>query len=120
MFRAIMVFSLLLISVLAGKDQNIHAASSTLQFASTSHDQHAFIHKAAEHAKAHEYISIANEDEDPTNGRKLLLIGKFIATLAWIYTLYHFFNYSKNRLPFCSHLSYLSSYKYILQRVLRI
>ena len=49
-----------------------------------------------------------------------MLLPKYFFTLAYASLLIYFYSYFKNRLPFCKHLSYASSYKYILQRVLRI
>ena len=67
-----------------------------------------------------EYLSIDNEDEDLVCSRKQVVISKAYVILPCTFRLNHFYNYPKNRLPFCSYLSYTSSYKYILQRVLRI
>jgi hypothetical protein len=67
-----------------------------------------------------DFLSVENEDEDYVSARKSVLPVKYIITLAYAATLNNSFNYIKNRLPFCKHLSYSSSYKYILQRVLKI
>jgi len=70
--------------------------------------------------KREDFISVENEDEDYVSAKKSVLSVKYIITLAYAATLNNSFNYIKNRLPFCKHLSYTSSYKYILQRVLKI
>ncbi|WP_214225974.1 hypothetical protein [Pedobacter sp. B4-66] len=67
-----------------------------------------------------DFISVENEDEDFVSARKSALPVKYIITLAYASILNSSSNYVKNRLPFCKHFSYTSSYKYILQRVLKI
>lgn len=67
-----------------------------------------------------DFISVENEDEDFVSARKLVLPVKYIISLANSSVLSNSNNYVKNRLPCCKHLSYTSSYKYILQRVLKI
>ena len=67
-----------------------------------------------------DFISIENEDDDFAFSRKQILPARALTTLICSAVLVHFYNYSKNRLPFCRHLSYTSSFKYILQRVLRL
>ena len=66
--------------------------------------------------------SIENEDDEENSvfSRKISLITNYFVTLAALSLLSCFFYYIKNRLPFCSFVSYTSSHKYILQRVLRI
>jgi hypothetical protein len=73
-------------------------------------------------AKKKEDLSIddGNEGEDFTILRKSVLITRFFVTLASLSILSSLYNFIKNRLPFCSHFSYTSSFIYILQRVLRI
>jgi len=72
--------------------------------------------------KKDDVVSIENEEdsEDPGYIRKQNLPIKYAVALSFSSTLYHDYHSSKNRLPLCRHLSYTSSYKYILQRVLRI
>lgn len=65
-----------------------------------------------------EYLSI--DDEDFIGGRKLVLITAAFVAIAQVFIFPHVFNQPKSRLPFFSHLFFLSSNKYILQRVLRI
>lgn len=70
--------------------------------------------------KREDFISVEDEDEELDSGKKFLLQAKYFITLACVSIFFFFYNYFKNRLPFCKHLSYTSSYKYILQRVLRL
>jgi hypothetical protein len=71
--------------------------------------------------KKEEFVSLENEDDDDSLfSRKQVLLAKYFITLAYASLLICFYNYFKNRLPFCRHLSYSSSYKYLLQRVLRL
>ena len=65
-------------------------------------------------------INIEEDEEEFVIARKHIELVNYFVTLAYASILVHFYNYLKNRLPFCKHLSYKSSYKYILQRVLRI
>ena len=60
------------------------------------------------------------DDEDLTFSRKYFSQVKYFITLAYASVLVCLYHYFKNRLPFCRHLSYTASYKYLLQRVLRI
>jgi hypothetical protein len=69
--------------------------------------------------KKEELISLENEDEDLSFTRKYVLADCILALIfAWF--LLFPGTYLKKRLPFCWHLSYTSSYKYILERALRI
>lgn len=70
--------------------------------------------------KREDFVSIEDEDDDSVFARKSVLPTKYFITLAYVTTLISPNSYVKNRLPFCKHLSYTSSYKYILQRVLKI
>lgn len=70
--------------------------------------------------KKEDLISVEDDDEEPVFNRKYVVLVKYFITLAWASVLIHFYSCFKNRLPFCKHLSYASSYKYILQRVLRL
>lgn len=71
--------------------------------------------KEDEHFVVNEY-----EEEDHVSARKYVLLVRYLTT----HFLTSNFNNSliifKESLPFCTHLSYSSSYKYITQRVLRI
>ncbi|WP_316819135.1 hypothetical protein [Pedobacter nyackensis] len=79
------------------------------------------IKDASLNSKKDEFVSLENEDDDDSMfSRKYVLLTKYFITLAYASVLVCFYNYFKNRLPFCRHLSYSSSYKYILQRVLRL
>lgn len=70
--------------------------------------------------KKEDFISVEDEDDDLVSVRKSVLPAKYFATLNYASILIYSNAYFKNRLPFCKHLSYTSSYKYILQRVLKI
>lgn len=69
--------------------------------------------------KKEESFSLEDEDEEVMPTRRYILV-KYFTTLVHASILICFYSYFKNRLPFCSYLSYTSSYKYILQRVLRL
>ncbi len=72
--------------------------------------------------KKEEFIGVEDDDDDDNLvfARKHFILIKYFITLAYTSLLISFYNYLKNRLPFCRHLSYTSSFKYILQRVLRL
>ncbi|HEX8607957.1 MAG TPA: hypothetical protein VF679_04895 [Pedobacter sp.] len=80
-----------------------------------------FLHKTKSITEIKEdFINLEDDDEEFVATKKFAELTKYYVTLAYASILIHFYNYLKNRLPFCKHLSYSSSYKYILQRVLRI
>jgi hypothetical protein len=61
-----------------------------------------------------------DEQEDFLYAGKSVMPVTFFITLAWLSISAASYSYIKNRIPFCGHFSYTSTYKYILQRVLRI
>jgi len=70
--------------------------------------------------KKEDFFSIEDEDEDVVFSGTDLLLHKYFITLSYASTSTYSNNYFNVRLPFCRHLSYTSSFKYILQRVLRL
>jgi len=70
--------------------------------------------------KAEVISSIEDEDDELISAKKQVLFVKYLIVVAYTSVLIHLFKNFKNRLPFCTHFSYTSSYKYLLQRVLRI
>jgi len=71
--------------------------------------------------KKDDLISLADDDDDDiVFSRKLVVVAKQFVALSYTFISVHFYNYHKNRLPFCRHFSYTSSIKYIIQRVLRL
>lgn len=69
--------------------------------------------------KKEELISLEIEDEDLSFSRKYILTRCLLA-LIYASALFFLASYLKKRLPYCWHLSYTSSFKYILERALRI
>lgn len=67
-------------------------------------------------------IDLDDDDiqEDFLSVRKYVLPLTVFFTLASVSIFSLFYSYTKHRVPFCTHFSYTSSRKYILQRVLRI
>ncbi len=135
MMRALVAFLFSLISLLLGGYTNGHASvhhnnsNDTPKYHVATVQQTRLGHLNLElpvvknssiNEKREDYIGIDNEDEDLVCSRKQVIVSKALVALPHTFALNHFYNYPKNRLPFCSHLSYTSSYKYILQRVLRI
>lgn len=71
--------------------------------------------------KKDDLISLADDDDDDLlSARKFVIVTKHFVALSYAFISFHFCDYHKNRLPFCRHFSYTSSFKYILQRVLRL
>ena len=71
--------------------------------------------------KKDELINDENEDEEVENNTKSIWPShNFILANANTFLSITKSNCVKIRLPFCKHFSYTSSFKYILQRVLRI
>ncbi|RYY33940.1 MAG: hypothetical protein EOP46_15015 [Sphingobacteriaceae bacterium] len=66
------------------------------------------------------FISIESETEDFAFARKYVLIAQYFLTLALIPVLCNLYTRFKNGLLFGRHLSHFTSYKLILQGVLRI
>lgn len=65
------------------------------------------------------HFIITEDEEDHVFDRKLVLITQYFATLSPSFGLISITKYFKVSLPSCSHLNN-STFKYILQRVLRI
>jgi hypothetical protein len=65
-------------------------------------------------------FSSENEDENDLSARKYILLTKYSLILTYTFILSNLCVCVKDRIPFCSHLSYISSYKYIVQRALKI
>lgn len=71
--------------------------------------------------KEKEHLLINNEEEeDYVSARKYVLLVRYFTTLSLTFNFNYSLSIFKDSLPFCTHLSYSSSYKYITQRVLRI
>ena len=88
-------------------------------FANTDQSLHLVKHNNLSDKKE-EFISVEDDDDDLVSARKYVSVVKSFIVLACTTILIDFYSSFKNRLPFCKHLSYTSSYKYILQRVLRL
>jgi hypothetical protein len=69
--------------------------------------------------KKEDLISI-EDDEDVVTSRKYVLPAMYFIVLVYASVSAELYSYLKSSLPFCGHLSFTSSYKYILQRVLRL
>lgn len=78
------------------------------------------IKHTSQNEQKEEFVTLEDENEDLVFNRKYVLLAKYFVTLTYASALICYCQHFKNRLPFCKHLSYTSSYKYILQRVLRL
>ena len=65
-------------------------------------------------------ISDFDEDENNPSARRYVLLAKYSLIVAYTIVLSYLVTCLKERLPIIRHLSYISSYKYIVQRALRI
>lgn len=135
--RIVVVFALFLFFLLFGSYHDVRAEaitrasnySSASIITGVSHERSVNTYQDLPLIKSNGFIEkkddftrVENEDEeeDVVFARKYILLTKYFVTLACVSVFSYFYNYIKNRLPFCRHFSYTSSYKYILQRVLRI
>ena len=66
------------------------------------------------------FVIVEDEEEDHVSARKYVLLVRYFTTLSLAFNFNYSLSIFKDSLPFCTHLSYSSSYKYITQRVLRI
>ena len=82
------------------------------------------IRKSTFSGAAHQKIKateVKEEDESESeSSRKLVAISNYFISLLYDQVFGHFHRYLKDSIPFCKHFSYTSSYKYIIQRVIRI
>lgn len=88
------------------------------KFGNTDQGFHIIKNTSSLSDKKEDFISV-EDDDDLASTRNHVVIVKNIIAVAYTSILIDFYNNFKNRLPFCKHLSYTSSYKYI-QRVLRL
>lgn len=101
----------------------IHIAS-TLGFLKTTyselfHSSENQIRKNKIPGKGKDHFLIIEDEEDHVFVRKIVLSTQYFITLSLFFGLISVIKYFKIGLPFCRQVSN-SSYKYILQRVLRI
>lgn len=66
------------------------------------------------------FVIVEDEEEDHVSARKYVLLVRYFTTLSLAFNFNYSLSIFKDSLPFCTHLSYSSSHKYITQRVLRI
>lgn len=134
--KVVLLFFLYSFFLLSGVYQHAYASGHDARISSYSPAQHVAKAEVAKFGRVNQIfpmikdnslnerredlISVEDEDDDFMSSRKYVLLVRYFFTLAYASVLIYFYNYIKSRLPFCKHLSYASSYKYILQRVLRI
>jgi hypothetical protein len=96
-----------------------HAKSAAQANIQRNRPEHVVVGSAA--AKQDQQLLITDENEDDNfSVRKHVALVKYSLIFAYTLVLSCLFSFFKARLPFCIHLSYLSSYKYIVHRALRI
>jgi hypothetical protein len=95
-----------------------HRAKNIKSFVdSENHTQY----KGATVSEEKEYlITDEDDDEHDLSAGKYNLLAKSCLLFAYTLFLGYLYNSLKDRLPLCNHLSYINSYKYLSQRVLRI
>ncbi|GGI50763.1 hypothetical protein GCM10011425_19750 [Mucilaginibacter galii] len=65
-------------------------------------------------------VSDLDEDENDSSARRYVLLAKYALIVAYTLVLSYLITRLEVRLPVLRHLSYISSYKYIVQRAIRI
>ena len=123
--KAVVVFFLSLFFLLLGGSHSVYSethhskiSSATIQKFEKSKQVN--LRNSIPGEKKEEFISVEDEDDDQVFVRKSVVPAKYVMALTYASILIYSNYRPKNRLPFCKHLSYISSYKYILQRVLKI
>jgi hypothetical protein len=105
------------------KDSNYPVAQKTVKTQQNSFEclrgGLSFRKNTSLNANREDFISVEDDDEQVVSWKQVLP-AKLFTSADYASLLVNFHHYQKNRLPFCTHFSYTSSYKYILQRVLRI
>ncbi|RYE32302.1 MAG: hypothetical protein EOP42_09585 [Sphingobacteriaceae bacterium] len=86
---------------------------------SVKFDQHAILTNISLNEE-NEYLSDVEDDENLISARKSVLLSNSFILLQYICILNFLFFFIKSSLPNCRYFHYKSSYKYILQRSLRI
>jgi len=92
-----------------------HSSAETIEKPSPTKFSSTFPHETVKEY----FFNVEDEDEDFTFVRKYVLQAKYFILFTYTVILSSICKH-RETLPFCSHFSYISSYKYILQRVLRI
>lgn len=90
-----------------------------LSFSIIKHDP-AVVKKHSKVQDGNYLISDFDEDENSLLARRYMLMAKFSLIVAYTLVLSYLITCLEERLPVVRHLSYISSYKYIVQRALRI
>jgi hypothetical protein len=90
-----------------------------LGFSIIKHDDAVIKHHSAAH-DGNFPITDFDEDENNPSARRYILLAQYSLIVSFTLVLSYLFTYLKERLPIIRHLSYISSYKYIVQRALRI
>lgn len=90
-----------------------------LSFSIIKHDP-AVVKKHSKVQDGNYLISDFDEDENSPLARRYMLMAKFSLIVAYTLVLSYLITCLEERLPVVRHLSYISSYKYIVQRALRI
>jgi len=133
--RTIVLFFLFLSFLFVGRHYraygNVHAnglrntvAQTTdkikqLSYSIINHD-HAVIKNNGTAHSGHYLVTDLDEDEYNPSARRYILLDKYSLIVSFTLVLSYLYSCIKERLPIVRHLSYISSYKYIAQRALRI
>lgn len=90
-----------------------------LGYSIINHDHAAIKRNSAAHG-GHDLVTDLDEDEYNQSARRYVLLDKYSLIVSFTLVLSYLYSCIKERLPIVRHLSYISSYKYIAQRALRI
>jgi hypothetical protein len=132
--KVVVIYLLFLFSLLLKTHDNVYAGvrHNSTHYSQTQHIQKAakaqlgnvdgrhFIKRNTVLIEEKEFFGIENEDDTQVFSRKDVLLSDSSVIIVYASILFCFYYYQKKRLPFCKHFSYTASYKYILQRTLRI
>lgn len=99
---------------------SVHCNENSPQVKLANSNQDITVLKGSAESKEPEFL-ISSEDEDESlSARRYLLQDKYSLIVSYTLVLSLLYSSFKDRLPLCKHLSYTSSYKYIILRALRI
>jgi hypothetical protein len=129
--RTLILFSLAIAFFLVGGESKLYAGTNPQWSAQkvrkvqpeklTNQRQPAQVIKHSSlNDKNPELLNIEDESEDFRIIKKVVPFANYAILLASVTYFGSLFKEVKAKLPFCIHFSYTSSFKYILQRVLRI
>jgi hypothetical protein len=134
LIRVTYIFFIALSFLLLGKCNYVHASAinnvicnlpsqdikETQKVKITSLNQNAVVTNISLTEDDNYLIDDEDEDENVAFNSKYVLIAKFFIILSYTFIFSYLYSRFKTGLPVCKHLSYIGSYKYLIQRALKI